>query len=1132
MFIGIGQETLARDNYELVRGSSAISDILITNEDVNDSFVLDETDPENVVLGTKTGAVRKFRVAHYPIVTGDGTSTTSTTSSDVTVFVNGSQVSVSTVDGANGFVTLTSFPAVSDDVRITYYFTRKDTQITDDVSDQANSSNLIFKVFNDPIVDGSNGGIISTSTSDVTVKVDGVAVSVTAIDGTAATVTLETAPTSGAVVTVTYYFNSWQNTFDYLPEAPVQVVRVGVVPNDSTYIDGTDYVVVDKEIHWGASSKITSGVHTAGDEYFDTTQVAVTLVDTKVYLDECSAYTDPDTSIVSSTVVRLTYVPTMGNGRDTTLGQDTYNALTNGRVDVVTDRPDLVAAYVGQDVVDAMQRSPVTVLKVDGANRLITLQTALEPNEKVFATYYTNYLRDDTYRLAVVDVGGSGVGTYTVSSDLNGTNLHQAKFISKTAISQTLTWADTGSESLMGVFHDGSGIPIEEYVRLTIASQPERGATLQTSIDGPWLIVPGADAVKVSGTAVTLTPSTPAVTTGTVVETFDLAGLTLIVVIDGGASQTFTFVADGLTAANAAIFVNLTAVGFSADASTTHLRLTSDSLGAGASIKIGNGTANAVLGFVGGATVNGANTPIATINTDLNTALNPAILSTISGSSIVLTTVATGQAATISIDAVASDAYSILGFEVGQSDGGEDAYQTYLVESFSDSGFTVPTTDGSGTGATTTGTVGQTFIDDVTGLRISLLAPTGGTLYDDSGLIKFSVLETFVTSSTLPVYEIFGTETVVANTTGIGVGDTALVQTFDKAGNEPSVGDFYYITYDYAKTDYSAKVFTSFKDIQAEYGELSPSNKLTLGMYLAILNGALLVAGSQVQVQTGGDDATTADYMTAIDNLRKPISRRFFPSVVVPLTTNQTVISFLKTHVLVQSSIRYRQERIGIFGFAENTTPNSAQAYARSLGSERMWAVYPDSAVIGITDEKGTEVEHIVAGEMLAAAVAGSNVSPAYDVATPLTFRQIVGFKRLIREMDEVEKNQTAVAGITVLEDLDPNIRIRQAFTTNMESSLTREPTVITIADQVQQVCRSALEQFIGVKFLGGVLGDIERTLKTAMRGLVSAQIISKFSSVKATQDPQDPTAVQVEVVYVPVFPLNYIVVTFSLRSR
>ena len=64
----------------------------------------------------------------------------------------------------------------------------------------------------------------------------------TTIDGDTGLVTLASAPDSSATVTITYYFNTWQNTFDYLPETPTEVVSVGVAPGDSTYIQDTDYV--------------------------------------------------------------------------------------------------------------------------------------------------------------------------------------------------------------------------------------------------------------------------------------------------------------------------------------------------------------------------------------------------------------------------------------------------------------------------------------------------------------------------------------------------------------------------------------------------------------------------------------------------------------------------------------------------------------------------------------------------------------------------------------------------------------------------------------------------------------------------------------------------------------------------
>jgi len=1132
VFIGIGQETLLREDYELIRGSSAVADNLVTKEDVDNSWVVDDSNPADPVLGPNDGTLRTFQTAHYPIVTGDGTGTTSDTPTDVIVLVNDEQVTVGSVDGDLGLVTLQAFIQAGDEVRCTYYFNRTDTLTTDDVSDQADSSNTIFKVFNVPIVDGTNGGTTATSVNDVTVEVDGVEVTVTAIDGTAGEITVETAPSLGAVVLITYYFNTWQNTFDYLPDTGItEVIRTGLAPGDASYILDTDYVVRNDLIYWGASYRIDSLVHTSGAEFFDDTQISTTLVDTMVYLDETTAYVDPDSSVESRTIFRLTYVPTLGNGRDTTLGQDTFNAIANGRVDVITDRPDLIIAYVGQDVQDARQRSPVTVLEVDGANRLITLASPVQPNETVFATYWTNFLTDDVYTLEVVTEGASGTGTYTVESETRNDNLQQSLYISKTAISQTLNWG-TGNEQLLGIFHDGSGIPIEEYIELTMATNAALGASLSTSVDGPWRIVTGSnDGLVINASPVTLTQSTPAVVTGTQTENFNVDGLSLALRIETDtASQIVTLTGTGQTAAQVAAQITGAVTGITAaDDGGGQVELTSVNVGDEAEIIIGNGTANSVLGFTA-STTTGADTPVATVASDITTALGPAITAAAVGNAVVITTTATGLSATLTMSA--GTANDTLGFETGQTDGGEDAFTTYTVDSYSDSGYTTPTTDGSGTGASNTGTVGQTYIDEVTGLRISLLPPEDGPGYDDTGTVRFSVLNTFVTDSANPVYAILGTETKVSNTTSVPTGDSATLETFDNAGNQPAVGDVYYTTYRYAKTDYDAKVFTNLKDIVNEYGDISVENRLSLAMSLAIQNGALLVAGKQVPTDGTGTDATTADYIEAIDELRKPVERVYRPAVIVPVTTDQDVISFTKTHCIVQSSIRYRQERICFFGYEVGTDPVSAQVYAKNLLSNRMIAVYPDSAVIALTDELGVEQEQLVDGSFLAAAVAGSNVAPAYDVATPMTHRQIVGFKRLQRVMDEVEKNQTAMAGITVLEDLDPNIRVRQAFTTDMSSSLLREPTVTTTADFVQQAIRNALAQFIGVKFLGSVTSDIERVTKTALRGLQQAQIITRFSNVTATPDETDPTAVQVEAVYVPVFPLNYIVVTFNLRSR
>ena len=78
---------------------------------------------------------------------------------------------------------------------------------------------------------------------------------------------------------------------------------------------------------------------------------------------------------------------------------------------------------------------------------------------------------------------------------------------------------------------------------------------------------------------------------------------------------------------------------------------------------------------------------------------------------------------------------------------------------------------------------------------------------------------------------------------------------------------------------------------------------------------------------------------------------------------------------------------------------------------------------------------------------------------------------------------------------------------------------------------RRDLDRFIGIKFLPGVLSQIEGQLTTTLKGLKNAEIITAFTGVQA-RTTNDPTIVEVEAFYQPVFPLLYIVITFNVRSN
>jgi len=461
--------------------------------------------------------------------------------------------------------------------------------------------------------------------------------------------------------------------------------------------------------------------------------------------------------------------------------------------------------------------------------------------------------------------------------------------------------------------------------------------------------------------------------------------------------------------------------------------------------------------------------------------------------------------------------------------------------------FTVTSTNGSGSGsgATTSGKTGHTYIDAVTGLQFTITPDgtyqvgetieltshnddvpgtrTGGPGTGDAGPFETGVSET--------VYTVPGIRLIVTDTENTASGDTTNVQTYDKAGNEPVVGSTYYMSYYYEKTDYTPKIFTRFKDITSEYGNMDIGNQITLTAFLMMINGAVAVMCKQILKEPGEQIAADQTYILALKELEKPVSG-IRPRVIHLCTTSSSVISALKTHLAQMSSERRRSERTAFIGFAVGTEPQDAAQFARSLSYGRIVAVYPDGAVVALTDERGVESEYIVDGSYMAAAMAGLNVSTAYDVAEPMTRKTITGFKRLIRAMDDVEMDEAAAAGITIIEDQSGIMKIRHALTTDISNPFNKAPNIITIMDEVQIQARNALDQYIGKKFLPNTPGDVIGTLAATLSALKEGEIISDYANVTAEPSDFDPNYLVCEAYYKPVFELSYIRVTFNIRAK
>lgn len=1141
----------------------------------------------------------------------------------------------------------------------------------------ATTRNRAFRVFQRPIVDGTDGGITTTDVSKVVVKVNNVVVAAESVDGANGIVTLPTAPPAGSIVTVAYKANTWQDTFDPLPNTLVTTVsRCGYSPGRSDYIQNQDFVVSNPSadssvVHWGASYSVASGQTSSGSAILNGTQILPTLVDDKLYNAECTRYINTLVvpSIASTREFVLPAVPTTGNGRDTPLGSTLFNDVTNSRIALNTNRPDLITVYAGRDIRDARSRAAIKVQSVDSSTRRIVLKSDVPPDHKVFATFWYSRLVDDTYILTCKVPGTSGVGQYEVlSTGLNRT-LYQVRFGVKSGLADTVQWP-RGVENIPDAFHTGEGTAVAETATVTFSAGAAKNAiytipgsapyaffgsqsdmwrsslsgnALSTDLDtavrgflvssrktlsGGNLTIPAsaslnltidgvaldialtaggrtpaqivteinaaidangafsgtapnalASTVTIAGDAVFIirSYSVPAalpggfdhasaisVRQGTVetvlgYSTFQSASGTPTATnkpatILGSLAQTFNIVAgvnDALslrvngtsyavtltagaarTAAQVVTDINAVVASLASAATLGNLnkvRLTSSLNNASSTIEILNGSANATLGFVTGTTA--SSTPVTAqevVNGLLTTASftthGIAYVSTLDGAQYVtIESVATGASSSVAFTDGATSAFneqSGTGIVAGTSgDNGEDASDIFTV------------TSSAPLGSAGTGVPGQTYTDARTGLRFTVLPATDGS-YAAAGNFTLIVSPTFLVNPAVPTYAMGGIETLVTDLVNVGVNDTATVQTFNPGGLEPAIGDYYHISYKYRKLDFTTRLFQTSASIEANYGPPSAENRLTMAAALQIENGASLVGLKQVLKVADTNQATDGSFLTAINELGTPLQGNLKPDLIVPLATSTAVYQGLMQHAEAQSNIRNQGERMGFIGFASGTTPSNAQTIARSLASNRIMAFYPDSAVVEITNELGESFESLLDGSFLAAAVGGSAVSPGYDVATPYTRRRIRGFKRLQRTMDPITANQTAVAGITILEDLDVILRIRHGLTTDMTNILTRLPTVTQIADYVQQQNRNVLDAFIGTKFLSSRINEVEVSMTALFRQLVQAEIVGGFAGISAEVDPVDPTALQIQAYFAPIFPLLYLVANFSLRSK
>lgn len=349
-------------------------------------------------------------------------------------------------------------------------------------------------------------------------------------------------------------------------------------------------------------------------------------------------------------------------------------------------------------------------------------------------------------------------------------------------------------------------------------------------------------------------------------------------------------------------------------------------------------------------------------------------------------------------------------------------------------------------------------------------------------------------------------------------------------GGHILAGDTVQITYQYTNPQYyTPYIFFDYADVVTAYGAPFDTvtgtiqSELTLGAKFAFLNGAYQVVC--VAVNPANPSApTTGDYYNALVQLAdEPLI-----GVVVPCTGIQPLQELVQEHVDQQSQNRF--ERRAIMGVDGTTTavPSSQRIIdAQEITDQRVMLVSP-ATFSYYSPEISNSV--ILGGQFMAASLAGMTMSLSF--AQPLTRKRLTGWTGVVESQPDGEKTLESSNGLCVVEVNNRQIiQVRHGVTTDPSDLLTREWSIIGQQDAMVYRLRDYLEDanLIGQPIYAYTLVNVKASAEAALQSLIRDGLLVDYVGLAARQLLTNPDVIEVSYGWLPAFPLNYIVVTFSV---
>ena len=408
----------------------------------------------------------------------------------------------------------------------------------------------------------------------------------------------------------------------------------------------------------------------------------------------------------------------------------------------------------------------------------------------------------------------------------------------------------------------------------------------------------------------------------------------------------------------------------------------------------------------------------------------------------------------------------------------------------------------------------------------------------EDGAALTAVVETFkVVNPSSGVAYIRGLDYEVVKTSS-GAGnlttdrdDTYAIKRKDRGANAGiQEGDFVQVSYRYTSRDYH-EVYSlyDYDDVRDHYGEPFDANgniqsEVTLAAKFAFINGASTVLTCAIDTDTYPSEAQAYEEALKLFRDEDQIA------IIVPGTGDDYIYELVKEHVNVQSNNKYeRRAVLGIDGSAASVESSIRRGYAETLNDRRIAMVSPSRFEYYAPELSKTVV---LGGQYMAAAVAGQSVSRI--AAMPLTRKTINGFIGPAESpmQREGEKDLETQSGLMVIEKTRRNqVQVRHGVTTDFTDLLSREWSIIGQQDVMVYRVRDYLDAdgLIGMPIYDTTLIQVKASAESALQSLVRDQIIVGYQNLKVRQLATLPDVIEVRYEWRPAYPLNYILVRYSV---